>query len=229
MQRIAGYGVTTNCEDPQKARKTCGFLESTRPRLWTLVHIERIFTGVVVTRFPVITYRLRLMPLGLPQRSEGLTTTGGSTTSIRRFSSFRPPGPRAGWPKRGKTAKGAREVAFLVANPPLRWGKPSGGGTKSTDRRLVGVWQSHAPCRAPTAAMPAGHPLAGHGAPARVPARVGELHTPRNPRPILKTWPNRARKKEAGKYFLALVGQGLTTSPRPRRKDFLSFRIPRCA
>ena len=31
-------------------------------------------------------------------------------------------------------------MAFLVANPSLRWGKPSGGGTKSTNRKPVGVW-----------------------------------------------------------------------------------------
>ena len=33
-----------------------------------------------------------------------------------------------------QTAKGVGEAAILVANPALRWGKPSGGGTKSTDR-----------------------------------------------------------------------------------------------
>ncbi len=50
-------------------------------------------------------------------------------------------GPGGGYT--GKMAKGLGEAAFLVANPPLRWGKPSGGGialsTKSTDRLRVGL------------------------------------------------------------------------------------------
>ena len=53
-------------------------------------------------------------PLGLPQRSAGLTTTGQTTTAIGRFSSLRPPGPRAGRPQRGKTPKWSREVAFQL-------------------------------------------------------------------------------------------------------------------
>ena len=36
-------------------------------------------------------------------------------------------------------AKGSGGVAFLVANPSLRWGKPSGGGTKPTDRLPGGI------------------------------------------------------------------------------------------
>ena len=44
-------------------------------------------------------------PLGLPQRSEGLATRNATSPHLRRFSSFPPPGPRAGRPKRGKNGE----------------------------------------------------------------------------------------------------------------------------
>ena len=45
-------------------------------------------------------------PLGLPQRSEGLATRNATApASFAVFSSFRPPGPWAGWPKRGKNGE----------------------------------------------------------------------------------------------------------------------------
>ena len=59
-----------------------------------------------------------------------------------RYSPFFPlfghPAHGPGGRKEEKTAKGAGEVAFLVANPSLRWGKPSGGGTKSSTREPPG-------------------------------------------------------------------------------------------
>src|SRR5208282_449208 len=62
-------------------------------------------------------------------RSEGLTTTGQPSIANCRFSLFsaaRPAGRAA--EKRENRRKRAREAVFLVANPALRWGKPSGGG-----------------------------------------------------------------------------------------------------
>jgi hypothetical protein len=55
------------------------------------------------------------------------------------FSSFSPPGLWPGGEKEEKAAKGVREGAFLVAKHSLRWGRPSGGETKSTDRKPTGV------------------------------------------------------------------------------------------
>ena len=68
-----------------------------------------------------------LPPLGLPQRSAGLATTGQFTSAICRFFLFSAARPVAGRPKRGKTANGSRGVAFLVANPSLHRDKPGGG------------------------------------------------------------------------------------------------------
>ena len=55
------------------------------------------------------------------------------------FPCFRCPARGPGSGNTGKTAKGVGAAAFLVAKPPLRWDKPSGGGTKSTNRKLAGV------------------------------------------------------------------------------------------
>ena len=77
-------------------------------------------------------------PPGLPQQSTGLTTTGQTTTAFRRFSSMRPPGPRAGRPHEG----GAKMVAgggVSRPNPSLRWDKLSGGVNNQQTRRLAGV------------------------------------------------------------------------------------------
>ena len=63
------------------------------------------------------------------------------------FSSFPPPGPRRAPStrdrrrKRGKKRrKGAGKAAFLVANPPLRWGKPSGGGINRQTASRMRSW-----------------------------------------------------------------------------------------
>ena len=66
-----------------------------------------------------------------PSRSEGLTTTGQPSITYCRFSLFsaaRPVGRAA--EKRENRRKRAREESSLVANPALRWGKPSGGEKK---------------------------------------------------------------------------------------------------
>ena len=55
------------------------------------------------------------------------------------FSPFPPPGLRPGGGKGEKTAKRTGAAAVLVAKQSLRWGRPSGGGTKSTNRKPGGV------------------------------------------------------------------------------------------
>ena len=76
-------------------------------------------------------------PLGLPQRSEGLATRTPPRNPLRfspSVSRFPPPGPAGPGGGNRETLGEKRKYAgrsVLVANPSLRWGKPSGGGISS--------------------------------------------------------------------------------------------------
>jgi hypothetical protein len=62
-----------------------------------------------------------------PGGAKDWTLPAGLQTCFAVLSSFWSTGLRAVDQKEDKTAKGVGETAFLVANPSLRWGKPSGG------------------------------------------------------------------------------------------------------
>jgi hypothetical protein len=59
------------------------------------------------------------------------------------FPLFRRPAYGRAAEKWKKRRKGLREGTFLVAKQSLRWGRPSGGGTKPTDREPDGVVGRH--------------------------------------------------------------------------------------
>ena len=69
--------------------------------------------------------------LSLPQRSKGLATTGPPFCRVARFP-LPPPGP--GRAAAAENAKGFPD-RVLVANPLLRWGKPSGGSPRTNRNR----------------------------------------------------------------------------------------------
>ncbi len=58
-------------------------------------------------------------------------------SSFAVFSFFPPPGVGRAAQRRKKRRKRAGEASLLVTNHSLRWSKPSGGETKSTDRKRV--------------------------------------------------------------------------------------------
>src|SRR5208283_265004 len=60
---------------------------------------------------------------------------------------FRRPAKGRPAEKRKKRKKGTRNMAFLVVKHSLCWGRPSRGGTKSTDRKPGGVVQKNRPAR----------------------------------------------------------------------------------
>src|SRR5208282_6192818 len=74
-------------------------------------------------------------PLGLPQRSAGLTATSQPSRSVRRFFGFSSTGPRGRVEEKPKKRQVSSRGAFLVANPSLRLGQAQRGRDKLTDRR----------------------------------------------------------------------------------------------